>query len=118
MLPFYASGRNGGGFLPPDHRRGSSLIDAGFGEAILNCREIVGELSRAARNLSNRASGCGGAASSDKGDPLRTDMFGMHLAGGDGATVTDTEGFRFASTGDRDLSANHHDARVPVMRVL
>src|SRR6266436_1237487 len=78
-----------------------ALIDAEFGEAILNCREIVGELSRAERNLSNRASGCGAAASSDKGDPLRTDMFGMHLAGGDGATVTDTEGFRFASAGDR-----------------
>ena len=45
-------------------------------------------------------------------------MFGMHLAGGDRATVTDTERFRFTSTGDRDLSANHHDARVPVMRVL
>src|SRR5437764_826615 len=68
------------------------------------------------------AGACGltmsGAASSDKGDPLRTDMFGMHLAGCDHATVTDTERCRFASTGDRDLSANHHDACVPVMRVL
>jgi hypothetical protein len=43
-----------------------ALIDAEFGEAILNCREIVGELSRAARNLSNRASGCGGTASNER----------------------------------------------------
>ena len=45
-------------------------------------------------------------------------MLGMHFARGDRATVTNTERFRFASTGDRDLSANHHDACVPVMRVL
>jgi hypothetical protein len=43
------------------------------------------------------ASGCGGAASSNKGDPLRTDMLGMHFARGDRATVTNTERFRFAS---------------------
>jgi len=49
-----------------------AFIDAEFGEAILNCPEIVGEPSRAARNLSSWASRCSGAASSDKGDPLRT----------------------------------------------
>jgi len=95
-----------------------ALIDAEFGEAILNCPEIVGEPSRAARNLSSWASRCSGAASSDKGDPLRTDMFGMHLASGDRATVTDMERFRFAATGDGDPSANHHDACVPRMRVV
>ena len=42
----------------------------------------------------------------------------MHLASGDRATVTDMERFRFAATGDGDLSANHHDACVPVMRVV
>jgi hypothetical protein len=45
-------------------------------------------------------------------------MFGMHLASGDRATVTDMERFRFAATGDGDLSANHHDACVPRMRVV
>ena len=45
-------------------------------------------------------------------------MFGMHLAGRDRATVTDMEGLRFAPTGHRDLATYHHDARVPVMRVV
>jgi len=45
-------------------------------------------------------------------------MFSMQLTGRDRATVADMENFRFAPTGHCDLSTNHHDARVPVMRVL
>ena len=42
-------------------------------------------------------------------------MFGVHFAGGDGATVADTEGFRLSGAGKSDLAADHHDPRVPVM---
>src|SRR5229473_1024852 len=59
-----------------------------------------------------------GAAAGDVGNPLRADMFGVHLTGGDRATVTGMEGLRLAAAGHRDLAANHHDARVPVMRVV
>src|SRR5579862_4327528 len=45
-------------------------------------------------------------------------MFGMPLAGGDPATVAGTEGLRLAAPGDRDLAADHHDSRVPIMRML
>ena len=69
-------------------------------------------------NLGNRDSGYSGAASGDIRNPLRTDMFSMHLTGGDRATVTYMERVCFASTSQRDLTTNHHDARVPVMRVV
>ena len=45
-------------------------------------------------------------------------MFGMHLAGGDRAAVAGMEGLRLAGAGHGDLAADHHDARVPVMRVV
>src|ERR1700694_1789424 len=79
---------------------------------------LAGPSKRAARNLSGWASGGSGAASRDIGDPFRADMLGMHPAGGDRATVTDMERYRFAATGDGDLSTYHHDACVPIMRVV
>ena len=64
------------------------------------------------------ASGYRGAASGDIRNPLRADLFSMHLAGANRATVPDTERVRFAAARQRDLTTNHHDARVPVMRVV
>jgi NAD(P)-dependent dehydrogenase (short-subunit alcohol dehydrogenase family) len=67
-----------------------------------------------AKDILAKVSG-GGAASSDIGDALRSDMFGMHLTGGDRATATCTERFGFAATRKCDFATNHHDARIPVM---
>ena len=45
-------------------------------------------------------------------------MFGVHLAGGYGATVAGMERFGFAGAGDRNLAADYHDSGVPVVRVI
>src|SRR2546430_9496393 len=45
-------------------------------------------------------------------------MFGMHRTRRDRATVAGPESFRLAATGQRDLAADHHDARVPIVGVV
>jgi hypothetical protein len=45
-------------------------------------------------------------------------MLGVNFAGGNRAAVSDTERFSLPATGQRDLSANYHDARIPLMCVL
>jgi hypothetical protein len=54
----------------------------------------------------------------DVGDALRTDMLGVNFAGGNGAAVPDTECFSLPATGQCDLAAYHHDARIPIMCVV
>ena len=51
----------------------------------------------------------------DVGDASRTDMLGVNFAGGNGAAVSDTERFSLAATDQRNLAADHHDTRVPIM---
>src|ERR1700738_3713667 len=58
------------------------------------------------------------AAPGDVGDALRTDMLGVNFAGGNGAAVSDTERLSLPVTGQRDLAADHHDARIPIMGVV
>src|ERR1700737_4284748 len=58
------------------------------------------------------------AAPGDEGDALRTDMLGVNFAGGNGAAVSDTERLSLPVTGQRDLAADHHDARIPIMGVV
>ena len=58
------------------------------------------------------------APSSDVGDAPGADMLGVNFAGGNGATVPGSERFSFPATGQRDLAAYHHDARIPIMRVF
>jgi len=45
-------------------------------------------------------------------------MFGVHFTGRHCTTIAGAEGLCLTPTGKRDLSANHHDARVPIMCVL
>jgi len=61
------------------------------------------------------ASGYSVAPPGDVGDTLRTDMLGVDFAGGDGATVSNTERFSLPATVQCDLAADHHDARIPIM---
>jgi hypothetical protein len=42
----------------------------------------------------------------------------MHLASGNGAAVPDMECFSLPGTGQSDLAADHHDARIPIMGVV
>src|SRR6266404_774893 len=42
----------------------------------------------------------------------------MYLARGNGAAVPDTERFNFPGTGQCDLAADHHNARIPIMCVV
>jgi len=58
------------------------------------------------------------APSSDKGDALGADMLGVNFAGGNCTTVPGSERFSLPATGQRDLAADHHDARIPIMRVF
>jgi hypothetical protein len=43
---------------------------------------------------------------------------GVNFAGGNGAAVSDTERLSLPVTGQRDLAADHHDARIPIMGVV
>src|SRR6516225_6585486 len=45
-------------------------------------------------------------------------MLGVNFARGDGAAVSRLERFGLPATGQRDLATDHHDARIPVMRVV
>jgi hypothetical protein len=45
-------------------------------------------------------------------------MLGVNFAGGNGAAVSDTERFSLPATGQCDLAAYHHDARIPIMCVV
>ena len=45
-------------------------------------------------------------------------MLGVNFAGGNRAAVSDTEGLSLPVTGQRDLAADHHDARIPIMGVV
>jgi hypothetical protein len=45
-------------------------------------------------------------------------MLGVNFAGGNGAAVSDTECFSLPATGQCDLAADHHDARIPIMCVV
>jgi hypothetical protein len=45
-------------------------------------------------------------------------MLGVNFAGGNGAAVSDTERFSLPATGQCDLAANNHDARIPIMCVV
>jgi hypothetical protein len=45
-------------------------------------------------------------------------MLGVNFAGGNGAAVSDTERFSLPATGQCDLAAYHHDARIPIMGVV
>jgi len=45
-------------------------------------------------------------------------MLGVNFAGGNGAAVSDTERLSLPVTGQRDLAADHHDARIPIMCVV
>src|SRR5262249_6070543 len=45
-------------------------------------------------------------------------MLGVNFAGGNGAAVSDTERFSLPATGQCDLPAYHHDARIPIMCVV
>jgi hypothetical protein len=45
-------------------------------------------------------------------------MLGVNFAGGNGAVVSGTERFSLPATGQRDLAANYHDARIPLMCAL
>jgi hypothetical protein len=61
---------------------------------------------------------CSGAPSRNISDALRADTLGMHLASRNGAAVPDTECFSLPGTGQCDLAADHHDARIPIMCVV
>ena len=54
----------------------------------------------------------------DIGNALRADMLGVNFARGNGAAVSRLERFGLPATGQRDLATDHHDARIPVMRVV
>src|ERR1700752_4832278 len=45
-------------------------------------------------------------------------MLGAKFAGANGTTVPGSERFSLPATGQRDLAADHHDARIPSMRVF
>src|SRR4029077_17879354 len=45
-------------------------------------------------------------------------MLGVNFAGGNGAAVSDTERLSLPVTGQRDLAADHHNARIPIMGVV
>jgi hypothetical protein len=45
-------------------------------------------------------------------------MLGVNFSGGNGAAVSDTERLSLPVTGQRDLAADHHDARIPIMGVV
>ena len=42
----------------------------------------------------------------------------MHLARGDAAAIADAKCFRFAAAGESDFARDHHDASVPLMRMI
>jgi len=54
----------------------------------------------------------------DIGNALGADMLGVNFARGNGAAVFRSERFSLPATGQGDLATNHHDARIPVMRVV
>ena len=63
-------------------------------------------------------SGYSVAPSSDVGDALGADMLGVNFAGGNRTTVPGSERFSLPATGQRDLAADHHHARIPIMRLF
>jgi hypothetical protein len=64
------------------------------------------------------ALGRGVAPPGDIGDALWADTLGVNFAGGNLATVPGSEGFGFPASGQRDFATDHHDAGIPVMRVI
>jgi hypothetical protein len=99
-----------------DHGPPSDIVRNRKFESISLQRRVACEKASERRRVRGLARG--GAASGDIGYAMRTDTFGMHFTGGHRATVADVECFGLAGAGEGDLAAEHHDARVPVMRMV
>jgi len=97
--------------------------------ALQNCRQAIPQFNAAGMysypprlasvgRAPTGALGFSVAPPGDVGDALRTDMLGVNFAGRNGTAVSDTERFRVPATGQRDLAADHHDARIPIVCVI